>query len=436
MERTVRKGNTLLVDGPASVIVKSGIAETFGSTVPNASKVVVREGKRLPFVVWENAAFEISLGNAGSVDEVEGDTVPSSWSESCEEFLNLKSKPATALVLGNVDSGKTSFCTYLVNKILRTKLKLAILDGDIGQSDIGPPSTVAYSFVNRYITDLFSLRAKNGLFIGETSPSQVTDKVISGLVALKSEALANGAEAILINTDGWVEGDCAVSFKIQLTEALNPDVVFYIQQKDELALLVKGLERFKTIAVEFPSVIKERDVEKRRGIRELGYIKYLRDSKVQSLSLSRVRIEGNDLLDICRSRMSPTLANKISGLLGMKPLHMSEIGNKVCIIIGRKRWIDSDCVKRVEDFTKKKVFVSRKGEEEGMLAGMYDSNHKFLGVGTLQEIDYLRKNLKVSTPVMNDICILALGKIRLDKNMKEIQVTEETVDFASFKRLF
>jgi polynucleotide 5'-kinase involved in rRNA processing len=69
---------------------------------------------------------------------------------------------------------------------------------------------------------------------------------------------------------------------------------------------------------------------------------------------------------------------------------------------------------------------------------VYDSKRKFLGVGVLQEIDYLRKSVKISTPVSKDICVLTLGKVKLDKNMKEIATIDEEnqIDFASFKKLF
>jgi polynucleotide 5'-kinase involved in rRNA processing len=122
----------------------------------------------------------------------------------------------------------------------------------------------------------------------------------------------------------------------------------------------------------------------------------------------------------------------------MKPLQLSELSDRVCVIIGRRRWINPENIQKVEEYTKKKVVVARKGEEEGLLAGMYDSSRKFLGVGVLQEIDYLRKTVKISTPVSEDICVLALGKFKLDKNMKEIPTTEEEseIDFASFKKLF
>jgi polynucleotide 5'-hydroxyl-kinase GRC3/NOL9 len=438
MNRTVKKGITLLIDGPASVTVTSGKVAAFGSVISGAAKIVIREGKRLPFAVEETAAFEIALGDAASVEEVEGNTVPPSWKKSSEEFTNLQTKPVTAMVLGTVDSGKTSFCTYLVNEVLREKRKVAVLDGDLGQSDIGPPSTVAYAFVTRPITDLFSLHAKNAFFIGETSPSKVADKVITALVSLKKEVLANNPEFVLMNTDGWVDGECAVNYKIHLVEELMPDIIFFIQQKDELTPLIKGLEKFKEVVVESPSAIRQRDIEKRRSLRELGYVKYLRNAKLQSLSLSWLKIEGNELFDICKAHMNARQASNIYGLLGMKPLQLSELNDKVCVIIGRRRWISAENIKKVEEYTKKKVVVTRKGEEEGLLAGVYDSNRKFLGVGVMQEIDYLRKTVKISTPVSKDICVLTLGKIKLDKNMKEIPITEEEnqMDFASFKKLF
>lgn len=438
MNRTVEKGKTLLVDGPASVLLTSGKVEVFGSTIGTAGKVVIRESKRLPFVVEEKATFDISLGEGAVAEEAEGNTIPPSWVKAFEELSNVQAKPVTAMVLGGVDSGKTSFCTYLINNILHEKRKVAVLDGDMGQSDIGPPSTVSYTLVSKPITDLFNLYAKNAFFVGETSPSRATGKVIEGLATLKKEILALNPEFVVVNTDGWIEGECAVNYKAQLVKELNPDIIFFIQQKEELAPLVGALQAFREIAVESPVSIRQRDMERRRSLRELGYIKYMRDAKVQSLSLSWLKIEGNELFDICKTRMSMRQTSTLYGLLGMKPLHVSEIGDRVCIVIGKRRWINSDNIKKVEEATKKKVMVTRKGEEEGLLAAMYDVDRKFLGIGVLQEIDYSRKTLKLSTPVTAEVSVLALGKVKLDKNMKEIPSTteENRVDFASFKKLF
>jgi polynucleotide 5'-hydroxyl-kinase GRC3/NOL9 len=438
VKRTVENGKTLLIDGPASVTVTSGKVEVFGSTVDSASKIVIREGKRLPFVVEETAILDISLGESANIEEVDGSTVPSSWVKSCEELLNFQTSPVTAIVLGTVDSGKTSFCTYLTNKLLREKQSVAFLDGDLGQSDIGPPCTVAYTFVTKLITDLFNLKAKNAFFVGVTSPNGAINKVIEGLAVLKKEILGEDPDSIVINTDGWVEGEDAAKYKIQLVEELNPDIIFCIQQKDEMVPILNNLEKFRTVIVDSSQAVRQRSREKRKDLRELGYIKYLRNAKVQSLPLGWLKIEENGLLGLDRIHENFKHARKIYDLLGMEPLHFAELQDRICIVIGRRRWISAENLRKVEELMNKKVTVIRKGEEKGLLTALYDSERKFLGIGVLHEIDYFRKTLKILTPVSGEISIVALGKVKLDKNLKEIPAfTEENqLEFTTFEKLF
>ncbi len=438
MKRTLEKYKTLLVDGPASVTATSGKVEVFGSIVAITNKVVIREGKRLPFAVEEKATFDVSLGENANVEEVDGNTVPSSWAKSCEELLDSQTKPVIAMVLGTVDSGKTSFCTYITNKLLREKQKVTILDGDLGQSDIGPPCTVAYTTVTKPITDLFNLEAKNAFFVGVTSPSGAIDKVIEGLTTLKKEILGNDPDVVVINTDGWVEGEDAVKYKIQLVEELKPDIVFCIQQKDELIPLLNTLEKPRKIVVDSPPAIRQRSREKRRSLRELGYIKYLRNAKVQSLPLGWLKIEGNELLGLGRAHENIWQARKIYEFLGMKPLHFAELQDRICIVIGGRRWISEENLKKVEEFAKKKVVVIRKDEEEGLLMALYNPERRFLGIGVLHEVDYIRKTLKIFTPVSEEISIVAVGKVKLDKNLKETPAfaEENWSNFTMLKKLF
>jgi polynucleotide 5'-hydroxyl-kinase GRC3/NOL9 len=433
MNRTVESGKTLLVDGPASVTVISGKAEVFGSILGSSSKVVIREGKRLPFVVTEKASFQISLGENASVEEVDGNTIPPSWSKSYEELTKLDTKPAAAIVLGTVDSGKTSFCTYLVNNLLKEKRKVAVLDGDLGQSDIGPPCTVAYAFVTKPVTDLFNLELKNAFFVGATSPSAAVNKVIEGLATLKREIIEGNPDFVVINTDGWVEGEDAVNYKVRLVEELNPDIIFCIQQKDELTPLLNALGTFKKVVVDSPVAIRQRSREKRKSLRELGYIKYLKNAKVQSFPINWLKIEDDWLLGLGRASGNIRYARKIYELLGMKPLHFAELPDKICIIIGRSRWVDGDNIKRIEEFAKKKVVVTRKGEEAGLLTALHDQKRKFLGIGILHEVDFTRKTLKIYTPVSEKVSAVAFGRVKLDKNMREIPAfaEEEPLEFAT-----
>lgn len=438
MNRTVESGKTLLVDGPASVTVVSGKVEVFGSELRNTRKVVIREGKRLPFAIEETATFNISIGENANVEEVDGTTISLSWTKAYEELSSLQMNPVTAVVLGTIDSGKTSFCTYLTNKLLNEKHKVAILDGDLGQSDVGPPCTIAYTFTTKPITDLFSLKAKNAFFVGVTSPSNAIDNVMEGLASLKKEILSENPDFVVINTDGWVEEEDAINYKVQLVEQLSPNIVFCIQQEDELAPLLDALEKFRRVSVDSPSVIRRRSREKRKGLRELAYVKYLRNSKVQSIPLSWLKIEESELFGVSVIHEDARQARMVYEILGMKPLHFAELQDRICVVIGKRRWIDPDNIRKVEEFTKKKVVVVRKGEEHGLLTALYDTERKFLGIGVLREIDYRRKVMKVYTPISKNISIVTIGKVKLDKNLREIPIfaEENQLDFATFKSLF
>ena len=363
MNRTVERNKTLLVDGPASVSVISGKVEVFGFSVKNASRIVIREGKRLPFNVEETASFDISLGENASTEEVDGNTIPQSWNEALEVLRGFNKKPVIAVILGKVDSGKTSFCTYLINRLISEKLKVAILDGDLGQSDIGPPCTVAYAFVAKPVTDLYGLKAENAFFVGVTSPSEAVNKTIKGMALMKAEILDKMPDFIIINTDGWVEGEEAAEYKSRLAAELNPDVVFCFQQKDELAPLLVALEKFRKIMIDSPLAVRQRSREKRKSLRELGYIKYLRGAKVK-ISAFKAADHGR-----------------------------------------RKRRTD-------------------KGKE-GLLLGLYDNHRKFLGIGILRGFDCRRKTLKVFTSVKAKPSSIVLGKVRLDENLKEVPILSE-----------
>ncbi|MBM4401106.1 MAG: hypothetical protein FJ045_04060, partial [Crenarchaeota archaeon] len=351
---------TLLVDGPASVRIVSGKAEVLGFPVKGTRRIVIREGKRLPFFVAETDSFDISLGENASVEEVDGNTIPPSWIESVKGLIGFQKKPAIAMVMGKADSGKTSFCTYLINKLVSAKQEVAIIDGDLGQSDIGPPCTVAYAFIAKPLTELYELKAENAFFVGVTSPSEALSKTIEDLALLKAEILERTVDFVVVNTDGWVEGEEAVKYKTQLAEKLEPHVVLCIQQKNELEPLLAAL-KFRKIVIDSSSAAKQRSREKRKNLREMSYAKYLTDAKVKSLPLNQLALEERTALPI------------------------------------------------------------KQGEWSGLLLGLYDGQRKFLGIGILREFDSVRKTLKVFTSVSAKPASIAFGKVRLDENLKEVQ---------------
>ena len=76
MKLTIEKGKTLLVDGPASVTTLSGNIEVFSAPLKVGTKLVIREGKRIPFEIIEKAEFDVAVGEKAKLSEAEGSTIP------------------------------------------------------------------------------------------------------------------------------------------------------------------------------------------------------------------------------------------------------------------------------------------------------------------------------------------------------------------------
>jgi len=154
----------------------------------------------------------------------------------------------TVLILGKGNSGKSRVCTYLVNNLIKEKFKIAVLDGDIGQSDMGPSGTVAFALASKAVTDCTNKLA-NAYFVGFTSPLRAAARTIEGLVLMKAEILQKTIDFLVVNTDGWVAGDVAVAIKTSIIKELRPEIVVGLQIKDELEAIIAKLET-KLILIE------------------------------------------------------------------------------------------------------------------------------------------------------------------------------------------
>jgi polynucleotide 5'-hydroxyl-kinase GRC3/NOL9 len=420
MNLTVEDDKTLLVEGPAAVTILSGKVTVFGSLVREASRIVISEGKRLPFTVEKTANLDISLGENGSVKKVDGNTIPPTWTRAPEILLSYPKKPSIAIVLGGVDSGKTSFCTYLVNEIIDKKRKVAVLDGDLGQSDVGPPCTVAYALATKPIVELQELEAENAFFVGVTSPNDAVSKTIEGLKSMKDEILKRTVDFVVVNTDGWVAGEKAVEYKNRLVEELKPDVIFCLEQEDELRPLLAALQKFSKVMIESPTTVMQRSREKRKNLRELGYVKYLANSKVRSWFLDQLIVEEDNVLGLSQNYRGTKEAEKMSEILKIEPLHLAELSGTLVIVIEKTRSASSSAIEKAEEITKKKIRLIHQGEEAGLLLGFCDGQKKFLGIGVLQEVNYLKRKLKIFTSVSEKPSSVIFGRVWLDGNLREV----------------
>ena len=427
MKQTVEAGKTLLVDGPTSVTLLTGDVEILGAKLRTGSRMIIRKSKRVPFYAATKAEFDVLAGEKGSANEVEGNSIPESWQKAVKTVLATESKPVAVMIVGAIDVGKTSFCTYLANMALREKLRVTFVDADLGQSDLGPPSTIGSCRIIRPIRDPFEIDAEGIRFVGVTSPSGALNEVISGITEMAEQALKLGVDLVIVNTDGWVEGEDAVRYKLALAKHIKPTMIIGIQEQSELTFLLGALPEIQSVAVESSPSVRKRDREERKLLRELGYKKCLKGAAVQSFPLNWVRVSGVPFgsgTPPSRSRM-----DKIVEQIGTIPLYCEETPNTVFIALSKEQWADAEIAKTLEGTLNAKVRIVWEGDEKGLLVAVNDKDSRFLGIGIIEEMDYRRRVLKVFTNVKKGITSINVGQIKLDKSGKEL---EQSSVFASY----
>ncbi len=306
----VQQGNTLLLQGPASIKLRAGSVNCLGAPLPTDNWTLLERPRQISVYATERSFLEIKLGPGSAWKEVQGSTIPTSWREASQI---LHQSPGVTVIIGEVDSGKSSLCTFLANEGIKQGMKVAVIDADVGQADIGPPTTISSSHLQEPILGLQDLKPQTSYFIGDTSPSSVPEKLIHSLVRLEKD-LASSTDIVIVNTDGWISDSIAVRYKLQLLTEANPDMVLGLAKAyevDPLLNLVSGT----SLKLESSRFAKTRTKEDRKRAREAGYRRFLRGSKPLKIRLEEVHLRVFDHPEQTVFAGSRNFRGMIAGLL-------------------------------------------------------------------------------------------------------------------------
>ena len=215
-----------LVKGPATVTL-AGTAYVLGKDVSN-SEVLVGAGKILPFEIDSLCQININLDEGGEswlADQYGAGTTM--WQEIVNKILIEKFR--TILLIGDTDTGKSSLATFIVNLALKKNLKPAVIDADMGQGDLAPPTAIGGTIIENPITDLRNLGAQIYEFIGNTSPVGFEDVTINAIKQIVKK-ITTDSDICIINTDGYIHNN-GIDYKVKMAKKLRSDLVVCLGEK-------------------------------------------------------------------------------------------------------------------------------------------------------------------------------------------------------------
>jgi polynucleotide 5'-kinase involved in rRNA processing len=183
-------------------------------------------------------------------------------------IAHVVEKGGVAVALGGMDSGKTTFCKMVAAVAVRVGRTVAYLDTDVGQTTVGPPTTIGLKYVkdDADLTSEALARPDAIYFVGDTSPQGHLLPLVVGSGKLAEDARRSGAEIILVDTTGLIGGTLGQILKFHKLEALRPDWVVGFQRGEELEPILGAVRRTMPVEVEclpIPDSVRITNVDER-----------------------------------------------------------------------------------------------------------------------------------------------------------------------------
>jgi polynucleotide 5'-hydroxyl-kinase GRC3/NOL9 len=197
----------------------------------------------------------------------------------------VASTARVAMLVGGLDSGKSTLGRSIARAGLEDGRAVAYLDADLGQKVIGPPTSVTLRQV-RGLEDLepASFSRPDALyFVGATSPQGQLLPLVVGAELLLNRAIDEGADLVVVDTSGLVSGVYGQILKYHKIELLQPDVVIGLQRGEELDPLLGIVQRFfntEVVALPVDPEVRSVSVEERARNREEAFRRYF-DGPIQ-----------------------------------------------------------------------------------------------------------------------------------------------------------
>ena len=347
--------------------------------------------------------------------------IPREWEHAADLIKqDAKTCGVTCIVTGKNDSGKSTFCKYLVHTWTASKIRVGYVDSDVGQSTIGPPTTVGLKIFNtpsnqHDYSNLFDLH-----FVGNTSPEGFLLQTLHAVKRMVDKSHQQGSQITLVDTTGFIDGPVARIFKRCKIEMLRPQWIVALQAGDEMEHLLRGYEKmgWRVIRLSCSKQVSTRSQAERQKYRNERYKAYFKSAKVINCPIHKV-VFPSCILGTGQ-RINPLTLPKETYMSDTKYLYIEKCGSELLIVIDRL--VESvPFYKTKEYFSVTSIACIERFEIKDLLVGLNDKDGNTLGLGTIIDLDPLNDNLTLFTPVqdIHKVTAIYLGNIKVEQGEEE-----------------
>jgi len=245
-------------------------------------------------------------------------TAPNEWYASLDI---LEKERGIAIIIGATDTGKSTLAKFLIFNLCERGLKVALIDADIGQSFLGPPTTIGLSLFKSDPDWKLLLSPPEIFFVGSVTPEGYFPIHLKGVKRMVDKAVSMAADVILVDTTGFVLGDTGRELKIRKIDLISPRFILALERSGELESILEHYEEKplpKISRLPLFDQVRPRSMEERKIYRDDRFREYFKNSPILELGIEEVRIEG-EVHDPNGETLPLDWALRINGLLvGLK----------------------------------------------------------------------------------------------------------------------
>ncbi|HEX5323235.1 MAG TPA: Clp1/GlmU family protein [Capsulimonadaceae bacterium] len=342
--------------------------------------------------------------------------------------------PASRILLvGATDTGKTAFAREAINYLTNSAgVAVALIDADIGQSEIGPPGTVGLTIVSPNpdrspLASLHSLPLADAFYVGATAPPGHLLDILAGVSrhaqTASRELCPEGR--LLIDTPGYTTGPAARALFRSLIAAVEPALLLGFAYGDELAPIL-GLLSHRApppvVALLRPGPeVGRKSAAVRSARRSARLAHFLAGASPLTLCWDSLDLLNSPLGS--GTPLAPHLVKFIGNALGPECLYAEKApdGALYAILSGQTQR-SAGLAAIEEQFKTRHIALVPESLFHGLTCGLLDSGARFLNIGLIQSVDYLRRAFVVHTAVRRPEAVaqLVLGSFRARADGREL----------------
>uniref|UniRef100_A0A7C2ZP56 polynucleotide 5'-hydroxyl-kinase n=1 Tax=Ignisphaera aggregans TaxID=334771 RepID=A0A7C2ZP56_9CREN len=404
----LEKDDLVRIIGPARIFVADGCIRILGLDICKGGATIINRYRSYCVKALSRSVVNIALGEGGSIERPNpGEEVINEWEAAAKAIVD---RGGVALILGPVESGKTSFSTLLSNIALDVGKKPCVVDADVGQGDLAPPTFIGMKCLDKKVLWLRDEKGDYLKFVGSVTPSHSSamTKVVVGAVELVSKAKILGGDIVIVNTDGWFGDTNSIEYKYTLAKALSPSSIVVLGQDYCTAFETMFRNSAIVYCLPRPRAVKERSASDRRDLRKVNYQKWFSNMRKICVDINSIALSGTCILG--GSALPSGEITMLEKTLGVKIMYASRYSDLDVIMVPDNAMIPREAFENLG----RRTIVVKPSNAKGVIAAITDKNLNEIGVGIIDEIDLNSGRLCILTESPKDIGGIIFGKIKLD----------------------